>query len=71
MAYSGGETLRAFITRLHLLDDDHGASDEIISNAGRVIEDFQRFFILHLHPLMSLEASERHFSEAARLAHQT
>ena len=47
MANSGGEALRAFVPILHLLDDDKSTGDEIISNAGRVIENFQRFFILH------------------------
>jgi hypothetical protein len=47
MADSGGEALRAFVPILHLLDDDKSTGDEIISNACRVIENFQRFFILH------------------------
>ena len=50
MANSGGEALRAFVPILHLLDDDQSAGDEIISNTGCVIEDFQRF-ILHFQLL--------------------
>ena len=53
MANSGGEALRAFVPILHLPDDDKSTGDEIISNAGSVIEDFQRFFILHFQLLIA------------------
>ena len=53
MADSGGEALRAFVPRLDLLDDDKGAGDEIISNAGSMVEDFQRLFILHFQLLIA------------------
>ena len=53
MADSGGKTLRAFVTILHLPDDDKSTGDEIISNAGSVIEDFQRFFVLHFQILIT------------------
>ena len=47
MANNRGEALGAFIPRLDLLDDDKSTGDEIISNTCSVIEDFERFFILH------------------------
>ena len=47
MADSRGQAQGAFVPRLDLLDDDKSTGDEIISNAGRVIENFERFFILH------------------------
>ena len=53
MADSGGEALRAFVPILHLPDDDKSTGDEIISNAGSVIEDFQRFFVLHFQLLIA------------------
>ena len=51
MTDSRSKAQRAFLALPHLLDDDQGAGDEIISNAGRVIEDFQRFFVLHFQLL--------------------
>jgi hypothetical protein len=51
MADSRSQAQQAFLALAHLLDDDKGASDEIISNASGVIEDFQRFFVLHFQLL--------------------
>ena len=53
MADCGSKAQRAFLARLHLLDDDKGAGDEIISNAGSMVEDFQRLFILHFQLLIA------------------
>lgn len=47
MADSRGQAQGAFVPRLDLLDDEQGTGDEIISNTCSVIEDFERFFILH------------------------
>ena len=47
MADSRSQAQQAFLALAHLLDDDQSAGDEIISNASGVIEDFQRFFVLH------------------------
>ena len=45
--------MRVFVPAMHLLDDDKGAGNEVISNPGGVVEDFQRFFILHFQPLIA------------------
>jgi hypothetical protein len=58
MADSGGEALRAFVPILHLLDDDKSTGDEIISNTGSVVEDFQRFSILHFQLLREEKGSQ-------------